>query len=195
MQPHDNHSARAYENSVIPFSHNLKRALPTQEEINDMQSLASQVSTAKSSETHHQRDNHQELKRSATGFLGELAMEKPLSIPIIDRKIGESSKYHHPDIPGYRVGNKTVEYGKFPVIFKKNNYYPQIICIRGNSQGRDDVIWVCGLATTNVLNTYQDDDLIVSPTPRQRGTKTGFYGSNALTKVEPLTDLEPYKLH
>lgn len=195
MQNHTNNSTRTYENSVIPFSRNFKRVMLTQEEINDMQSLANQVSTAKSGEAHHQRDNHQELKRFTTGFLGELAMEKLLSIPIIDRKIGESSKYHHPDIPGYRVGIKTVKYGKFPVIFKKNNYYPQIICIRGNSQGRDDVIWICGLANQSVLGTYQDDALIVSPMLRQRGTKTGFYGFNALTKVESLTDLEPYKLH
>lgn len=195
MQNQTSNSTRTYKNSVIPFSRNFKRVMLTQEEINDMQTLANQVSTAKAGEAHHQQDNHQELKRFTTGFLGELAMEKLLGITIVDRTIGESSKYHHPDIPGYKIGIKTVEYGKFPVIFKQNNYYPQIICIRGNCQGRDDIIWVCGLAIPSVLDTYQDDNLIVSPMLRQRGTKTGFYGFNALTKIESLADLEPYKHH
>ena len=63
-----------------------------------------------------------------TGLLGELALEYTLGIKFIDWSIGKSADYHIPDIPGYKVGIKTVEYGKFPIIFKKN-YYPQIICV------------------------------------------------------------------
>ena len=110
-------------------------------------------------------------KRFTTGFLGEAALEKLFGIPIIDWTIGYSGLYHIPDIPGYRVGIKTVERDKFPIIFKDNSY-PQIICIKSTKY--NNLIFVCGLATSNVLNNYQDDDLILDPNLRARGTKTGF---------------------
>jgi len=91
--------------------------------------FAEQVIKKKIVEIHHQVDNHSELKRFTTGLLGEAALEQLFGIKIIDWTIGNSSYYHHPDIPGYRVGIKTVEHGKFPIFFKKNDY-PQIICIR-----------------------------------------------------------------
>lgn len=46
---------------------------------------------------------------------------------------------------------------------------------------------------SEALDTHQDANLVVSPMLRQRGTKTGFYGFNALTKIESLEDLERYK--
>jgi hypothetical protein len=98
--------------------------------------------------------------------------------------------YHQPDIPGYSVGIKTVEQGKFPIIFKKNDY-PQIICIR--SLKEPNLIYVCGLATKEVLNTYQDTSLILDRNLRARGTKTGFYGFQYLKPIESLKDIEKYK--
>lgn len=98
--------------------------------------------------------------------------------------------YHVPDIPGYSVGIKTVEYGKFPLIFKKNDY-PQIICILDPSHY--GTVLVCGLATADVLNKYQDDDLILDSKLKARGTKTGFYGLEHLLHIESLNDIDPYK--
>lgn len=95
-----------------------------------------------------------------------------------------------PDIPGYRVGIKTVERDKFPIIFKDNSY-PQIICIKSTKY--NNLIFVCGLATSNVLNNYQDDDLILDPNLRARGTKTGFYGFEQLVPIKSLNDLSTYK--
>lgn len=40
------------------------------------------------------------------------------------------------------------------------------------------------MATSNVLNNYQDDDLILDPNLRARGTKTGFYGFEQLVPIE-----------
>ena len=98
--------------------------------------------------------------------------------------------YYIPDIPGYRVGIKTVERDKFPIIFKDNSY-PQIICIKSTKY--NNLIFVCGLATSNVLNNYQDDDLILDPNLRARGTKTGFYGFEQLVPIKSLNDLSTYK--
>ena len=114
----------------------------------------------------------------------------PFHIHIIDWTIGYSGLYHIPDIPGYRVGIKTVERDKFPIIFKDNSY-PQIICIKSTKY--NNLIFVCGLATSNVLNNYQDDDLILDPNLRARGTKTGFYGFEQLVPIKSLNDLSTYK--
>ena len=56
-----------------------------------------------------------------------------------------------------------------------------------------NLIFVCGLATSNVLNNYQDDDLILDPNLRARGTKTGFYGFEQLVPIKSLNDLSTYK--
>ena len=138
----------------------------------------------------HKNDNKQEAKRFFTGFIGEASLEKLFNIPIIDWSIGESLAYQVPDIPGYNVGIKTVEYGKFPIIYKKNDY-PQIICV-ADTENRGTV-YICGLATPEVLNTYQDVDLILSPYLRAKGIKTGFYGFEYLTPVKTLEDIKAYK--
>ena len=145
---------------------------------------------AKSQEQHHKIDSYNETKRFTTGFMGEAALESLLGIDIIDFSIGSSNLYHVPDIPGYKVGIKTVEYGKFPIIFK-NNYYPQIICIK--SQEYMNMVYICGLATKEVLNKYQSDELIIDPHLRSRNTKTGFYGFDQLIPIYSLADLALYR--
>ena len=56
-----------------------------------------------------------------------------------------------------------------------------------------NLIFVCGLATTDVLNNYQDDNLIIDPNLRARGTKTGFYGFSELTPIQSIKDLTQYE--
>ena len=56
-----------------------------------------------------------------------------------------------------------------------------------------DLIFVCGLATADVLNKYQDIDLILDPNLRNRGTKTGFYGFKYLQPLTNIGDIEKYK--
>ena len=46
------------------------------------------------------------------------------------------------------------------------------------------MFYICGLATVEVLNKYQSLDLILSPSLRKRGTKTGFYGFHKLIKPD-----------
>lgn len=123
--------AYTYEDYVIKYSANFKRVLIDRDYISRIENFVNDIIGAKEKEAHHIIDSSKELKRFMTGFMGEAALEKLFGIPIIDWTIGDSSYYHHPDIPGYNVGIKTVEKGKFPIIFRKNDY-PQIICIRSD---------------------------------------------------------------
>ena len=144
----------------------------------------------KKREKHRKVDKRHAVKRFTTGLLGEAAIEKLLGIDIIEWNIGLSRNYNHPDIPNYKVGIKTVEYGKFPLIFKKS-HDPEIICIVDSEiEGK---VYVLGLATVDVLRNFQDDNLILDKYLRARGTKTGFYGFSELKKISVPQDLEPYK--
>jgi hypothetical protein len=180
----------SYDEYVVAFSDSFKRALIEQDYVNRISEFVKELIAAKAAEEHHQRDNLKVIKRFTTGYLGEATLEKLLGIKIIDWTIGNSGSYHHPDIPGYSVGIKTVEQGKFPIIFKEN-HYPQIICIR--SSKTPNLIFVCGLATTDILNTYQDESLILDSNLRARGTKTGFYGFQHLKPITSINDIERYK--
>lgn len=181
-----------YETYVTNYSSNFKRVVIDPKYLEKIKELAEKIVRKKMTESHHLVDHNQEIKRFTTGLMGEAALEKLLGIKIIDWTIGDSAGYHHPDIPGYNVGIKTVEKNKFPVIFKENTY-PQIICIRSDKY--DDLVFVCGLATPDVLNRYQSDELILDYNLRKRGTKTGFWGFEHLSPVTGLDDLEPYRKH
>ena len=179
-----------YDYYVTQYSSKFKRVLIDRNECERIKVFAKYLAEAKANEKHHLKDNGQAEKRFITGTMGEAALEKLFGIDIIDWSIGESAFYHNPDVPNYNVGIKTVEQGKFPIIFK-NNDYPQIICIR--SEKIDNLIFVCGLATPAVLNRYQSDDLILSDNLRARGTKTAFFGFSELRQVNSLDDIEKYK--
>lgn len=166
--------------------HNCRYCKDTEDKLN---AHAQKMATAKAKEAHHKIDCFNEEKRIMTGLLGEKALEHVLGIDIIDYTIGNSKNYNVPDISQYNIGVKTVEYGKFPVIFK-NNSYPQIICVVDKSK---KAVYVLGLATVDVLNKYQSEDLILSPYLRARGTKTGFYGLDKLIPIHSIEDILKYK--
>lgn len=181
---------RSYDEYVTKHSNTFTRVVLDPEYVTRIQDFVAELVEAKAKEDHHKIDSHQEVKRFTTGFLGEAALEKLFGIPIIDWSISYSGLYHIPDIPGYRVGIKTVERNKFPIIFKSNSY-SQIICIKSTMY--NNLVFVCGLATSDILNKYQDDDLILDPNLRARGTKTGFYGFEHLDPIHSLDDLSRYK--
>ena len=152
--------------------------------------FAEEVIKLKEKETHYLKDNEKMKKRFMTGMIGESAVEKLLGIPIVDFTIGNSKDYNHPDIPNYNIGIKTVEYFKFPVVPIKNEVN-QIICIKGIESDKE--VYMCGLATTEVLNEYQDINLILDSNLRMRNVKTGFYGFDKLIKIKSLSDIKDYK--
>lgn len=140
----------------------------------------------KKREYDHIIDHDREVERTITGLIGEAAVEKLLGVSVIDWTIGESSRYNVPDIKGYKVGVKTVERGKYPIIFKEN-WYPQLICVRDVKE--KNAVYICGLADTDVLNTYQSDELILNKNLRAKGYKTGFFGFEHLKRVNNLSDI------
>ena len=156
---------RNYDECVTKYSDSFVRVVLDPGYVSRIQNFVTELVEAKSKEDHHKIDSNKEVKRFTTGFLGEAALEKLFGIPIIDWTIGYSGLYHIPDIPGYRVGIKTVERDKFPIIFKDNSY-PQIICIKSTKY--NNLIFVCGLATSNVLNNYQDEHYIDAHDFRRR---------------------------
>lgn len=144
------------------------------------------VMTKKKEEKHHIQDPYNEAKRWRTGMGGELALEIFIDKKFADLTIGNSKDYHVPDLSalGLKVGIKTVELGKYPVIFKRSEK-PEIIILKLDS------IRYCilGLATVDVLNKFQDDDEILSPSLRARGTKTGFVGLHSLKRFKNYEEL------
>jgi len=175
----------SYRSHVIPYKDKFTPLQVPDEKLGAIESFCLKVIEAKKSEQHHQSDPNQEFKRFYTGITGEAAIEEMLGVSFIDYTVGDSSAYHKSDLKslGINVGIKTVEFGKFPIIFK-NSYYPEIIVIKA-----DPIHIVCGLATTAVLNKFQSDDLILSPYLKSRGTKTGFYGFGELIPFKSIDDL------
>lgn len=174
-----------YKDFVLPYVNNYTLVELNSDEVKRIEKLSLDIAVHKLDESHHKSDCHKGYTRFLTGLLGELAVEKLLDISVVDWSVGNSVNYNKPDIKKYGIGVKTVEKGKFPIIFK-NNYYPQIICVKCHS----DLICVCGLATVSVLNKYQSDELIIDDNLRQRGTKTGFYGFSHLLHIDSKNNLK-----
>lgn len=141
---------------------------------------------AKKEETSYRIDGKHLEKRFTTGLMGEAALEILLNIDIINWDIAASVNFDVPDIPGYFVGIKSIEYGKFPIIPIKN-VYPQVFCIV-----TENAVLVCGLADVDTLNSYQNDDLVLDPNLKSRGVKTAFTGFKELKPVKNLSDLSIY---
>lgn len=183
---------KTYEEYVNPFIKNFIKVSLDKDKVAKIKKFVGEIIKAKRREEHHIVNGYNEEKRFLTGFSGEAALEKLFDIEIIDWTIGDSARYHIPDLnsAGYNIGIKTVEFGKLPIVFK-NSRRPEIIVIKID----DFNFYICGLATVNVLSKYQDDDSILSPSLKKRGTKTGFYGFEHLLKVEKLDDIKDYKIN
>lgn len=177
----------SYEEYVIPHRKKFKMITITESEEFKVKQFSKAVFDEKKKEAHHQRDPRQRTKRFTTGMLGEVAIEKFIRTSFVDWEIGPSTQYNVPDLKkiGLNVGIKTVETGKFPIIHKKA-YRPEIIVIRGTKNR----MVVCGLATVDVLNTYQSDELILDNNLRREGKKTGFYGFSHLIPFKSIDELK-----
>lgn len=160
---------KTYEEYIIPYLDNFIEIKVPQEKINKIKAFIPELIEAKMQEKQHKRNHVSEEKRWYTGLLGEAAVEEFLGIEIIDWTIGDSNDYDKPDIEEIGCGIKTVEWGYFPLI-NYHNEYPQIICLKKS----EDTVLICGIADPEILNTYQDSNLVIIPLFRR--TRTGFYG-------------------
>lgn len=162
------------------------------EDINASYDFARKKAAAKIGEVVYQIDGAQLVERSVTGILAEYAVQTYLKSIIniddfVDTRIGVSKAFDVPDIPQLNMGIKAVERGKIPVVpMKGNNSYPQIICIVDKKTEIRPVVYICGIATPNVMDTYQSDELILDPNLRARAVKSGFYGFQYLESIDSL---------
>lgn len=180
-----------YQQHVTHYADKFTKIFLNAKELQDILILADQIVEAKKSETAHKADGASEQKRFVNGLKGEAAVAKLLRLSVVNSEVGHSAEFNVPDIKGYGVGVKTVDYGNFPVIPKENTY-PQIICICHPTA--NDVVYVCGLADVATLNKFQHDDLLLDPNLKAKGTKTGFWGFSQLKEVS-LETIEPYKFN
>lgn len=154
------------------------------------------IDKQKGKEDNYRIDGLGTHKRFMSGLIGELAVERLLGINFIDYEQIEnqthSKFYNTPDLQkaGFNIGVKTVEYGKVPLI-PAHNSYSQIICIRDTPNS----VLVCGLATKEVLNIYQNEDLVLARDVKinndkkrsknnTRTIKTGFFGFHKLIDIK-----------
>lgn len=156
----------------------------TEDNSKKLDEFVKNVMVKKKNESHHVIDSFNEAKRWRTGTGGELALSQFIGKDFVDLTIGESTDYHVPDLSsiGLSVGIKTVELGKYPVIFKQSEK-PEIIIIRLD----DEKFCILGVVIPEDLNKYQSDDEILSPSLKARGTKTAFVG---LFKIKPFSNYE-----
>lgn len=178
---------RSFEDIVKPISSKFIKVTVQDNKIKRITEFVTAVIHKKKNEKHHKIDGSQEFKRFYTGTLGEAAIEELLQKEFIDWSIGESSAFHIADLRklGLGIGIKTVEYGKFPIVHKKV-LRPEIINIKID----DKTVLVCGYASIQALRKYQDDNLILSPLLRKRGTKSGFWGFSELKQFKTFSELE-----
>lgn len=177
---------RQFEEYFKAIEHRCPILCITHETEKKIEDFVERLIEAKMKEHIHMIDNGSEKKRWTTGISGELAVEKLLGIQFFNWSIGRSQDFNASDLSKYGldVGVKTVEYGKFPIIHKKVKR-PEIIVVKKGNR-----FFVCGLATTRVLEIYQDDELVLSPKLRARNVKTGFYGFEHLIPFHTLTELK-----
>lgn len=177
-----------YATHIEPFSKQFELVKIPPQKRAQIEALAQAIVQQKKKEQHHKIDHKSAFKRFYTGLLGEVALELFLGAEgIVDWTVGDSKAYHQPDLKGLGlgVGVKTVEYGLFPIIFKQN-YYPQII----NIAWKKEYVYICGVATVEVLNQYQSTTLIKDEYLKKRGTKTAFYGFEQLQSFQSADELQ-----
>lgn len=178
-----------YQQRVSNYAAKFIKVVLNPLELKYITETATAIARSKLSETAYKKDGASVVKRYINGLKGEAAVGKFLKMQIINPDVGISIDFDYPDIPGYGVGVKTVDFGHFPIIPKVNKY-PQVICICHPS--RNEIVYICGLGSVDTLNRYQHSDLILDPNLKAKGTKTGFWGFSELTELS-MTSLEPFK--
>ena len=150
---------KSYRANVNPFSSDFVLVELHDHEVQRIDEFCERVIQHKEKESHYSIDHRSIYKRFYTGTAGELALEKLLDIEgIVNWTVGLSKDYNTPDLAdvGLDVGVKTVNFGVFPLV-RKESTHPQIICILWKKKW----VYVCGIASVDTLNRYQDDELIL----------------------------------
>ena len=175
-----------YNGYVRAFADRFVRIKMTDAEIKKANHWVIKMQEAKLPEFVGANDFRNAHQRIFSGVIGEMAVEKYIGKEFIDWSIGKAVDYQKPDLHsiGLEYGVKTALHGKFPIIYKKNTY-PQIFVVYRQS---DQTAFICGIASVEVLNRYQSDDLVISPFLKAKKIKTAFYGFGALESPSKLLE-------
>lgn len=124
-------------------------------------------------------------KRFTRELMAEIALEKYLGIKFINW-VAKSKIRDFPNRLVYDnlfVGLTVVDFAEFPILIDEDVTIPQIFCI---SKG-GDVIYICGVATKDILLQNQKD---ISSRPMALGKKVIFTGIKYLLKFDSVQSLE-----
>ena len=176
-----------YENCVEPSIKNFVKVILDERILNEIDLAVQKIIENKYGEYQHKIDSHNEEKRWKTGLEGEAVVEKFLGVLFSDKTAGDSKDYNEADLKrlGIDCGVKATEYGKFPVVHKHPKR-PEIIVLKLNEYE----FYVCGVAMPIYAKHYTSDDLILSPSLRAKGTKTGFWGFFRLEQFNNIKELK-----
>jgi hypothetical protein len=176
-----------YETCVEPSVENFVKVTLGEKILKEIDDAIQSIIENKYGEYHHQIDSHNEEKRWRTGLEGEAVVEQFLGVNFSDRTAGKSKDYNEADLKriGLDCGVKTTEYGKFPVVHKVPKR-PEIIVLKINKTD----FYMCGLAMPIYTKYYTSDNLILSPSLRAKGTKTGFWGFFRLKQFNNINELK-----
>lgn len=157
----------------------------TGSDIAQARDFVNEVLKVKLQEDEHKRDGDQEMKRWMTGRLGEMGLETFLGASFTDWSVGLSWKYDVSDLGriGVSAGVKTASWGNYPTVPQDPRHKEVILVLEGTD------VHICGLAKQSVMMMYSDDNLIMNPKLRAKGTKTGFYGFSELLRFDDLEEL------
>lgn len=127
------------------------------------------------------------------GLVGEYAVSKVLlnwglisEMPSFKLQEGFSANYDTADLLkcGFNLGCKTSTMGRCTKV-KEICKYSEVICVYDKYQ---NVVYICGIASTEVLGRYSDLDLIEDEIVRRKaGTVCGKTGFNRYDKLIPFT--------
>ena len=124
-------------------------------------------------------------KRFTRELMSEIALEKLLGIKFINWEAKSKIR----DFPNkliynnLNVGITPFDFAEYPVLIDEDVSIPQIFTLKKG----EDVIYICGVATIEILKKYRKD---LSSLPMALGKKVGFTGIGKLKKFETIDDLE-----
>lgn len=172
----------------------------SKEEIAGVKWLANRIAFSKKDEKAYQEDGIGIAKRYFTGLVGEYAAVKVLNAWGLSKRynfnqsVGASYDFNIPDLVeyGFGVGCKTCGYGR-NVKVKENEVYPEIISVyvddnKVKTENIEAVVYICGIATPEVLNAYSSPDLITEDIIHNKdGKVTAKVGFDRLDKLMVFT--------
>jgi len=176
-----------WDNLIQPLLIPSNQILLTKQELKRLEDFAIRKVKAKDTEWNGVDDGFR-MKREMTGAIVEYALLKKYGKKehFDDSIVTKSSLKNHPDLLplGIFCDVKGSSMNNVPLIFKESRSYtcsfgpykcPNVIGVTDHTN-----VWLLGIASPEVLQTYCDDNLIKNA---ENTTKTGFFGFKQLIQL------------